>query len=190
MRWLLILALLLVGCGKKDEVEPWSLGSDGDDDADPDSGVDDAGAEDGSPPDAGDTDDSGTDGGGDLDTDSDTDTDGDTDTETDNPNCPLNSGYPCTCNRPDSELCDDGNICMILDYYWLDIEVGVCAGEYTGYCPDPSPYTAGPLVHTYETLSVMLCALNCTEDSTTDCPEDQVCLIGPGIVWWCYPEVE
>ena len=122
----------------------------------------------------------------DTDTDSDSDTDTDTDTDTDFADCPLNSGYPCAC---DKEECADGSQC------WTFAKGGgVLVGFCGGACADASACkntqgwgvvgdcildTTGDGVGDY-------CGLIC-EEGGDDCPPGLECKAVTGQSWWaCY----
>jgi hypothetical protein len=109
----------------------------------------------------------------DADTDSDTDSDSDADTGTGDPqpNCPVNSGWPCSCDYISE--CDDGSICagiVYLEDYGTSCFASCDNPE--GPCPD-TPYAAEEMCVIDGDSMGYYCALLC--DSSSECPPDQVC---------------
>lgn len=91
--------------------------------------------------------------------------------------CPLNSGFSCSC---DADECDDGSDCLYLA--GMTSELGVCSTTASdGSCdfPDGDDYGA---VH----LDSEHCVVPC--DDTDDCHDDQSCQWIPGTPHEiCYP---
>ena len=119
----------------------------------------------------------------DTDTDSDTDTDGDTDPDTD-PNCPLNSGWPCTCDVK-GDLCDDGTDCVGVQDLGNE-ELGICSPTCKGQ-DDTSTCSSDYDAQAFCLLSdgkAHWCLLYCSGDG--DCPADQSCQ-SAGASAICYP---
>jgi hypothetical protein len=142
------------------------------------------------------------------DPDTETVTDSDTepvDTDAHNPDdCPLDSGWPCTCYFPEDTPgfweCDDGTACAYVNPHYADWDpsFGICAVmcddiETDPTC-DPTTFTGDPSCElTYAYSSVGMpdgCVLLCTDDF--ECPSDQRCVIedfyGPDATQgFCYP---
>ena len=140
------------------------------------------------------------------DTEVDTDTEPvDTDTDAHNPDdCPLNSGWPCTCWYPEGEPgwheCDDGSACAYVGPAYADWgpAFGLCAAMCDNIGADatcdPTAFPGDPsciLTYTYSTSgNEDGCVLWCTDDF--ECPSDQHCVIhafyGPDATeGFCYP---
>ncbi|HUT79167.1 MAG TPA: hypothetical protein VM285_15825 [Polyangia bacterium] len=119
---------------------------------------------------------------GDTDTDSDSDSDSDADGDGDsdsnsntNPECPLNSGWPCTCDGFQT-TCNDGSVCTNVDLIeygtWGPICVAGCSGE-GGTCPVTS-YPAEGTCGLQDGDQNYYCILECS--NSNECPPDQECL--------------
>lgn len=106
------------------------------------------------------------------------------------PDCPRNSGWPCTCNR--SETCDDGSPCATS--HLVPSGLGVCAapcipGQPPGSaCPAHDfPAAAWCQLRESPTGPPTHCLLVCAAE--TVCPSDQVC-VDPdieGVPGYCLP---
>ena len=84
--------------------------------------------------------------------------------------CELNTGWPCTCDRP-GELCDDGSLCSP----WYSICVASCELDPPGTCPATGYESEGVCQHVWgESGNESFCFLECEEDC--DCPQDQFCV--------------
>jgi hypothetical protein len=168
-----------IGCGDTD------TDTDTDSDGDTD---DDAGA------------DSGSDTDGDSDSDSDSDTDGDTDGDSDTATvtdtatggdcegvaCPLNSGFPCGCEKDagvEFGTCDDGSLCGSVD---APNTVGGCFSPCTSDTDCVTDMTCSAIPKCVLTTldGSTYCGYTCT--SNADCPTNMTCnySLGIGI---CYP---
>jgi len=165
------LLLLLTGCHVQQEVPPdGSVDTDVDSDADTDADTDA---------------DSDTDSDSDADGDSDSDSDSDSDADTGPPTCPLNSGWPCTCDLMGMGNCDDGSDCIGIQGL-SEGDIGYCAEQCDGEgadCP-PEIWDADGECVLSDGGSNFWCVLLCS--TPADCPPDQGCHFdfGPGI---CHP---
>lgn len=102
--------------------------------------------------------------------------------------CPVNSGWPCTCTRR-STPCDDGAICAIVAQ-----GQGICAAECIpgqppgSACPDDG-FPGHPYCQLRESPSSppTHCLLSCAHSSA--CPSDQECqnISGTTGVGQCLP---
>ncbi len=83
--------------------------------------------------------------------------------------CPLNSGWPCSCDLEMLDECQDGSSCFY----------GVCmpSCEVDGEsCPSPGQGDASESVVCTEVIGYGFCTLLC--DSDGDCPPGQACSEG------------
>ncbi len=103
MGFALTLVCALASCGNDDAADDTESAADTDTDTDTDADTD-------------------------SDTDSDSDSDTDTETDTGPGECPINTGYPCTCEAS-VKTCDDGTPCIVPAGYK---DYGVCALECNG----------------------------------------------------------
>jgi hypothetical protein len=114
----------------------------------------------------------------DSDTGSDTGTDSDTGSDTGPPDCPMGSGWPCSCDNPGGS-CVDGSDCLSLDGV-TSPGMGFCAPscdcgtEWETPCA-PTPYGAEPLcfVTTGPWYQCWCALINCV--TADDCPVGQAC---------------
>ena len=155
-------AICSEACRHVDETDEWladDAGADADSDSDADGDADtDADAD--------------TDGDSDSDGDADSDTDTDTDTDTDaDGDCPLNSGWPCSCDESSDGVCDDGSDCLGLQ----DFDGYYCAAQCDGQgstCPW-TQYSAQAECALSDGGSNYWCVLICTDSG--QCPPSQEC---------------
>ena len=138
------------------------------------------GGSNGSDADADSDSDSDTDSDGDTDTDSDmdTDTDGDTGSDTEPPPCPMNSGWPCSCDNPGG-LCTDGSDCLELSGV-TTAGLGLCAQSCDCGTDWEEPCTTTPFaadslcfITTGPWVECWCAMINCV--TADDCPGDQAC---------------
>jgi hypothetical protein len=116
---------------------------------------------------------------GDADGDADGDGDGDGDADGDAPDCPWNSGWPCTCNR--LEPCDDGSTCALVAEATEGRRLCTALCDLTQpdrlICPDTSRFP-GSLGMCFLQASPYgdpdHCLLGCMVESA--CPSDQRCV--------------
>jgi hypothetical protein len=110
----------------------------------------------------------------DADADADADVDGDADSDTGiATDCPMNSGWPCTCNQAD---CENDDICVGVQGMG-DGTAGFC----THQCTDDGDCTEffdgqGSCELTGDEVT-FYCGLFCTDGD--DCPSDQECQFAP-----------
>jgi hypothetical protein len=159
----------------------------------------------------------------DIDVDTDTDTDADTDTDTDTDtgtgtdtdtgtgecdtdvtpidhdpeDCPINSGWPCSCDVPEDEVwfgeCDDDSHCVLrrpcdIQEHWLfGVCMPFCMADDDTSCPMAS-FPGEPDCHLVD-MSIWGCLLQCADE--TDCPSDQSCvpffINSEEEIHWCFP---
>ncbi len=82
--------------------------------------------------------------------------------------CPLNSGWPCTCTQP----CQDGSTCILVDAPGFSVSQGICSPTCTGSCPCSNFGAGGECISfTGGEKSCMLTSCS----TSADCPNGQQC---------------
>jgi len=87
--------------------------------------------------------------------------------------CPLNSGWPCACDRLGGGTCNDGSLCTQSVFY--PGSLGFCLRQ----CKEPGGSIIADCDHSYDAtegcgdLSPQHCILKCGHDD--DCPPGQFC---------------